>query len=315
MHFSIAAKPHCYTQRTILQRLHNLSARLAESFLQSFVAPRRLLHPTSWVGHWPFGVWLVSVLRPKSIVELGSHTGNSLFCFAQACAEHGIDAHLHAVDTWQGDAHAGSYSEEVFTDVQAHAREHYPGMITLHRKTFDEAVSDIAPGSVDLLHIDGLHTYEAVRHDFHTWRSRCSDHAIVLFHDTAVRREDFGVHRFWEEIIAGYQHFEFVHSNGLGVLMLGSQVPPVLEEFFQTPANHGAAETIRKFFASAGDCLVRQTDRQVELSHALASYTTNYHAERHLRLLAEQKIKELQSSNSWRLTAPLRWLRSLIVKR
>ena len=269
------------------------------------------MHPPSWVGHWPFGAWLVSVLRPKSIVELGSHSGNSLFCFAQACAEHGIDAHIHAVDTWQGDAHAGSYSQGVFSDVQAHAREHYSGMITLHRKTFDEAVFDIAPGSVDLLHIDGLHTYDAVRHDFHSWRSRCSDHAIVLFHDTAVRRDDFGVHQFWEEIIAEYRHFEFVHSNGLGVLMLGSKAPPVIEEFFQTCANPAAAKTIRKFFASAGDSLIRQ----VELSHELAGYTTNYHAERHLRFAAEQKIKELQSSNSWRLTAPLRWLRSLIVKR
>lgn len=288
-----------------------MSARLSESFLQSFAVPRRLLHPPSWVGHWPFGYWLIAALAPKRIVELGSHSGNSLFCFAQACAEHRINAHLHAVDTWQGDEHAGDYGEEVYADVQSHAREHYPGMITLHRKTFDQVVAEIPPNSVDLLHIDGLHTYEAVKHDFQTWRSRCSDNAVVLFHDTAVRRDDFGVHRFWEEIIAEHRHFEFLHSNGLGVLLLGPGVPQPLEEFFQTVADPVAAETIREFFSAAGSLLIRQ----VELSHALSGYTTNYHAERHLRFLAEQEIRNLQNSHSWRLTAPLRWLRGLLAKR
>jgi hypothetical protein len=253
----------------------------------------------------------VLALKPKTIVELGSHSGNSLFCFAQACAEHHSQARIHAVDTWQGDVHAGDYGEEVYAAVQSHAEEHYPGVITLHRTTFDQASAEFASGSVDLLHIDGLHTYEAVQHDFQTWRSRCSENAVVLFHDTTVYRDDFGVHRFWKEISASHQHFEFCHSNGLGVLTLGRHLPQLVVEFFQAAADPKVAEMIQRFFSSAGSLMTRE----VSLSHALAGYSTNYHAERHLRFLAEQKIHDLQTSNSWRLTAPLRRLRALMGRR
>lgn len=269
------------------------------------------MHPFSWVGHWPFGYWLVMALKPKTIVELGAHSGNSLFCFAQACVEHQVQACIHAVDTWQGDPHAGSYDGEVFSSVQDHTREYYRGIVTLHQKTFDQAALEINRGAVDLLHIDGLHSYDAVKHDFQTWRSRCNDNAIILFHDTAVHRDDFGVHRFWEELISTHRHFEFLHSNGLGVLALGSTLPPLMVEFFEAARDPGTAERIREFFAAAGSV----TLRHAEFAHTLAGYTTSYHAERHLRFLAEQKMRELQSSNSWRVTAPLRWLRALLTKR
>lgn len=68
--------------------------------------------------------------------------------------------------------------------------------------------------------MDGLNTYEAVEHDFVTWKPRLS-RAIVLFHDIAVGERDFGVWRFWNGFNANYQSLEFDSGHGLGVLAIG----------------------------------------------------------------------------------------------
>ena len=101
----------------------------------------------------------------------------------------------------------------------------YASFSRLLRMTFDEACGFFENGTVDLLHIDGYHTYEAVSHDFEVWRSKLSNRAVVLFHDTNVRIGDFGVWRFFAELRKGLPSFEFLHGNGLGVVAVGPDAP------------------------------------------------------------------------------------------
>lgn len=183
--------------------------------------PERLVPPGSWIGHIPFAAWLMRTLQPKIFVELGTHTGNSYFSFCQARKEGDLETTCFAVDTWQGDEHAGYYGQDVFSDVNQYHEAHYASFSRLLRMTFDEAVEAFPDGSVDLIHIDGLHTYDAVKHDFQTWLPKLSSTAVVLFHDTNVRGHGFGVWQFWSELAQNYPlNLEFVHSNGLGVLQL-----------------------------------------------------------------------------------------------
>lgn len=186
-------------------------------------SPLSLQLPDAWCGHLPFAAWLIKSFKPKTFVELGTHTGNSFFAFCQAAIESQLATKCYAVDTWQGDEHAGVYGDEIFHQVSTHHQEHYSGFARLMRMTFDEATSYFSDASIDLLHIDGLHTYEAVKHDFENWLPKLAPGSIVLFHDTNVRERDFGVWKLWAELQSAYpNNLEFTHSNGLGVLQLNN---------------------------------------------------------------------------------------------
>src|SRR6185295_4301484 len=90
-------------------RLHRPRFRAAE------LDPERAAGP--WFGHRWVAYDLIAWGRPDVIVELGTHYGPSFFAFCQAVLDAGYPAELHAVDSWEGDEHAGRYGEEVIDTV------------------------------------------------------------------------------------------------------------------------------------------------------------------------------------------------------
>lgn len=214
----------------------------------------RLSYPYSWVGHIPFAYLLVDLLRPRSFVELGTHSGNSYLAVCQAVTELGIETKCTAVDSWEGDAHALIYGSDVLANLKAYHDPRYAEFSNLSQKFFEDAVLDFEEGSIDLLHIDGLHTYEAVKTDFETWLPKLSDRAVVILHDCEVREREFGVWRYVEELETKYRTFRFLHSNGLAVVEVGANASADFKAFMAHALDH-PAETRGIFETIAGTLL------------------------------------------------------------
>jgi hypothetical protein len=262
-----------------------------------------LMTVSAWAEHASFGFWIVGALRPRTIVELGVHRGFSFFVFCQAVQRLHLAARCFAVDTWIGDEHAGFYGDDVYDEVCAHNRR-YDAFSRLIRSDFSDACGEFADGSIDLLHVDGCHTYEAVRHDFESWLPKLSRHGVMLFHDTAEYGNGFGVHRLWDGLRSRYPHFEFRHGHGLGIIGVGDRLPAQVRNLFDASASALSTQAIRTAYERLGGVIgglqtVAARDREIE------QLLQQVH-----RL--EAVIASYETSTSWRLTAPLRGIARLM---
>lgn len=225
-------------------------------------APERLTNIESWHRHIPFAFALLDMAKPRVYVELGTHRGDSYSAFCQGVVQQKLSTRCYAVDTWQGDEHAGEYSNEVYEDLVAWHNPRYSSFSSLLRMTFDEALAHFPDGSVDILHIDGLHTYDAVKHDFESWLPKMSERGVVLFHDTNVRHSDFAVWQLWAELEGQYPSFEFPFGFGLGVLVVGSQVPAPVLAFIEYAKSHPQA-VIEFFYEQGNPAELRKTTAEI----------------------------------------------------
>ena len=214
-----------------------------EKYKFAKITPEFLKSPW-WIGHIPFAFEIVRRLRPQTIVELGSYSGSSLAAFCQGVEAVGLNTKCFGIDLWKGDIHMGEFDESVYQGITNYMSRRYPDICILIRQEFNDAVDFFDDKSIDLLHIDGTHTYEAVSNDYYTWLPKISDRGVILFHDTnatyetiGVAARNFGVRDFFDFIKDRHPHFEFSHCYGLGVLLVGNNLPDEVSELVKD-ANH-----------------------------------------------------------------------------
>jgi cephalosporin hydroxylase len=144
---------------------------------------------------------LLSSHPPKTLMEIGTDKGGTLFLFSRVATP---DALLISLDL-PADRPGWGYPpwrKEVFLSFAREgqrielvlADSHVPATVELIRKL-------LAGRSLDFLLIDGDHSYEGVKRDFEMYAPLVTPGGLIAFHDIVPRRpEPCGVPQFWQEL-------------------------------------------------------------------------------------------------------------------
>ena len=240
-----------------------------------------MMRYSPWSGHRNFAYDYVRNIIPTRIVELGSYYGCSSFSFLQAIKDANLKTEFYGIDTWMGDSFTeNDYHEDIFGAykfvLETCFSEQNGSML---RCTFDEACSSFQDQSIDLLHIDGSHNYEDVKHDFMLWKNKVRTDGAVFFHDIScdlLYGEVMGSHLFWEELKKEYPYtLEFKFSFGLGILFfekdkyeyIKSSVDFNKYQDLIISADNENKDTIRRYFFEVRNLgyRVAELERQLEI--------------------------------------------------
>ncbi len=172
---------------------------------------------------------LVDKLKPKTVLEIGTAHGGTLFIWCRLARE---DATVISIDL-PGGLFGGGYPRwrgVLYKYFKKPRQRLYLLRADSHNpKTLEEVKKILDGGKLDFLFIDGDHTYEGIRKDFEMYSPLVRKNGIIAFHDIAPHDPEHdpqgivGVPRFWSEIKHKYKHIEIVKDwkqgwAGIGVL-------------------------------------------------------------------------------------------------
>jgi predicted O-methyltransferase YrrM len=118
----------------------------------------------------------------KSILEIGSYLGASATCFAAAQKNQGFGK-TYCIDTWNNDAMTEG-KMDTYTAFKKNVSPFADHVVPVRGFSTDVVgdVSKYTP-TIDLLFIDGDHSYEGVKADWDTYKSFLRENSVVVFHD------------------------------------------------------------------------------------------------------------------------------------
>lgn len=167
---------------------------------------------------------IVQRQKPKAFLEIGTRNGGTFFVLCRLSDPQAIVISLDL----PGGQFGGGYTPFQIPVIR---RMKSPGQ-RLHLLRTDSHKAEaklrtehaLKGSQLDLLFIDGDHTYEGVKRDFEMYSPMVQAGGLVVFHDIVeIPGPEFGVHRFWNEVKSGYQHQEIIENpkqgwGGIGVL-------------------------------------------------------------------------------------------------
>lgn len=152
----------------------------------------------------------IAKLKPKNILEIGTQYGGTFNVFCKLASNKKISIDLPegihgGLPVWMTQQR-NQYFLDNFNDV------HFLSYDSHLQSTLDFAEGLLHDEKVDVLFIDGDHTYDGVEQDFNMYRRLVRPSGLIVFHD--VNYMDFDdtceVHQFWKDLC---DDEEFVNNS------------------------------------------------------------------------------------------------------
>lgn len=180
---------------------------------------------------------LTAFLRTRRlavVVEIGTLHGGTLWAW---CRLADSDALVVSIDL-PGGAFGGGYDESDANRLRSYARAGQRVVLLRddsHANSTVASLERILDGRrIDLLFIDGDHSYAGVKSDFEMYRHFVGEEGLVVFHDILPHPgvPECEVHVLWEQLRTAYDHLELIDHRelrsfgewgGLGVIFGGAR--------------------------------------------------------------------------------------------
>ncbi len=168
---------------------------------------------------------IISKIRAKVILEIGTAQGGTLFLLSKSADSDCILLSMALPDVGKTEGYF-SYRIPFYKSFASNNQK-----IRLIRKnshdpsTLVQVKKILKNKEIDLLFIDGDHTYEGVKQDFEMYAPLVKKNGIIAFHDIVVYPPEYicDVDKFWKEIKEFYEYKEIVEnweqgSCGIGLI-------------------------------------------------------------------------------------------------
>lgn len=141
---------------------------------------------------------LVKSENPKTILEIGTDKGGTLYLWCQAAAE---DATIVSIDLSSRRRYSPQRRELYAKFIKSSSQKiHFLPFSSHDQSTVEKATSLFNEKKIDYLFIDGDHTYEGVKSDYYMFNHMVKRGGLIAFHDIKTVRQDCGVRELWEEV-------------------------------------------------------------------------------------------------------------------
>jgi len=165
-------------------------------------------------------------MKPRVAVEIGSARGKSA-CYIGMAIKHNGSGQLYAIDPHTSTNWNDDNSVDTYNIMRSNLQElDLTDIVTVLREYSGTALAKL-PKPIDVLFIDGDHSYEGVKADWDNFTPHMSRFGVIVFHDTIWDlkpnskwyRQDMGVPRFVDELRrSGYPVLTVDRDCGVSVV-------------------------------------------------------------------------------------------------